>query len=268
MYSGYQTKRPQPNDKFMNTQWWLGFRAGANISEVSPTTSYSAFSPINYNASRTEKEYNTLGMDQLSGQAGIEITLYHKGFSFSLQPNYRRQRYSYSNLYQWNGANGNSLTIQYDQENLLDYIEFPLFIKYDLTRENIRPFIQFGGYCGTLVGANKHLKTSGIDNASGGAGPFDNEETTIGAKDTYIKSSVGIAGGIGVSYDFWNLRLVFDATYRYGMNNIANVKNRYSENELTGIGDALDDIEMRNVSINFALLFPLRFISKNYDSFN
>ncbi|UII19297.1 outer membrane beta-barrel protein [Fulvivirga ligni] len=275
MYYGYQTKKAQPGDKFLNSQWWLGFRAGANITEVTPTQSYSAFSPISYDLK--EKEYNTFGLDQISGQAGIEITFYHKGFSFSLQPNYRRQRFTYINEYEWKSSIidtlatnelPNQLNIQYTHENTLDYIELPIFIKYDLTRGNLRPFIQIGGYYGTLVGADRHLKTSGTDRASGAIGPFKNQETVIGAKDFYIKSSVGIAGGIGVSYDFWNVRLVFDATYRYGMANITSTKNRYSKNELVGIGDAMDDIEMSNISCNIGLLFPLRFISSKYDSFN
>lgn len=266
MYPAYSTPRPKKEDRFLNTQWWLGFRAGANLTEAIPTTRYSGFSPVNYQQALNEKTYSSYELP--GGHAGIEITFYHRGFSFSVQPNYRRQRFSYYNEFTWEDAENadNRLELKYDQDHQLDYIEIPFFIKYDLTRGSLRPFIQIGGYYATLAGANKAVEISGTDYASGNAGPFNTENLVIGAEDLFIKSSVGVAGGVGVSYDFWNMRLVFDATYRYGMNNITNVKNRYTENQLAGIGDALDDVEMRNISFSLGFLFPLRFINKQFDA--
>ncbi|MEL7003131.1 MAG: hypothetical protein AAFN93_10395 [Bacteroidota bacterium] len=84
----------------------------------------------------------------------------------------------------------------------------------------------------------------------------------------FISSSVGVAGGVGVSYDVLNVRIIFDATYRYGLNNVTNAENRFSENQLSGIGDALDDLEFRNISFNLGILFPLRFLTKGYSATN
>ncbi|ELR73765.1 hypothetical protein C900_01375 [Fulvivirga imtechensis AK7] len=268
IYPAYSSSKPKREDQFLQTQWWLGFRAGLNLTEVEPTKRYSGFSPINYEPKLNEKSYS--GFELPGGHAGLEITFYHKGFSFSVQPNYRRQRFSYSNTFEWRDSENqdNRLELKYEQDHQLDYIEIPLFIKYDILKGTARPFVQVGAYYATLVSANKAVEITGTDYASGNAGPFKTEKAIIGAKDLFIKSSVGIAGGLGVSYDFWNVRLVFDATYRYGLNNISNAKNRYSENQLTGIGDALDDLEMRNISFNLGFLFPLRFISKNYNATN
>jgi hypothetical protein len=258
----YNTKKPTLGDKFLKTQWWLGFKAGANLTEATPETSYSGLSPTNYDASLIEKKYD--GFDKLGGQAGLEITFYHQGFSISFQPNYRRQRFSYNNSYEWfslEDAN-NTLSLKYDQDHKLDYIELPLLIKYDILKSSkFRPFIQVGAYYATLASATKEIEISGTDFASGGAGPFENQKQIIGADQLFLKSSTGIIGGVGVSYDFWNVRLVFDASYRYGFNNITNAKNRFSENQLSGIGDALDDIKLRNLTFNIGLLFPMRFIS-------
>ncbi|HNP17658.1 MAG TPA: porin family protein [Fulvivirga sp.] len=258
----YNVRKPTANDKFLKTQWWLGFKAGANLTKAMPETRYSGLSPTNYSSNQLEKEY--AGFDKLGGQAGLEITFYHQGFSFSLQPYYRRQRVSYSNNYEWVSSENtaNTLTLKYDQDHLLDYIELPLLIKYDIMKSSkVRPFIQIGAYYGTLVNANKNIEISGTDFASGSAGPFENQSQIIGAKALFTKSSVGLIGGAGFSYDFWNVRLVIDASYRYGLNNITNVKNRYSENQLSGIGDALDDMKLRNLSFNIGCLFPMRFIS-------
>lgn len=264
----YTKKREKKDDKFLDTQWWLGFKGGVNLSEAEPGDRFSAFSPINFSEEENRKTYSSF--EGLAGQAGIEVTFYHKGFSFSLQPNYRRQRFSYSNDFLWEDANNpnSRLELRYEQDHEVDYIEIPLFIKYDFTKTAARPFIQVGAYYATLVGANKSLVVSGADFASGGVGPFENEEVIIGADDLFISSSVGVAGGVGVSYDVLNVRIIFDATYRYGLNNVTNAENRFSENQLSGIGDALDDLEFRNISFNLGILFPLRFLTKGYSATN
>lgn len=261
-------KRPSANERFLKTQWWLGFKAGGNATAVTPETKFSGFSPVNYNATENEKTYEDY--DGISGHAGLEITFYHHGWSFSFQPNYRRQQFTYDNDYNWEETNNpdNSLVLNYKQNHLLDYIELPLFIKYDLTQTKFRPFIQVGAYYATLVNAQKAVEISGTDFASGDAGPFETQELIIGVNDLFLKSSTGLAGGVGFSYDFWNVRLVFDATYRHGLNNIVNVKNRYAVNELASIGDAMDDIKLKNISVAIGCVFPLRFISEGYQSTN
>lgn len=264
-YMNKGSKRPNPGDKFLQTQWWLGFKAGTNISRASADASYSGYSPINYNPSEIQKSY--ADFENLTGQAGLEITFYHKGFSFSFQPNYRRQQFGYSNAYTWQDSEeeSNFISLNYDQAHKLDFIELPVFLKYDILKTTkLRPFVQVGFFYGTLVNAQKEVSISGEDRASGG--PFENEEFIIGADDLFIKSSIGVVGGVGLYYDFWNLRLVFDVSYRMGLNNLTNAENRFSENQLSGIGDAMDDIMMDNVTINFGCLFPLRFISSGINA--
>ena len=59
---------------------------------------------------------------------------------------------------------------------------------------------------------------------------------------------------------------MLDINYRYGLNNITDRANRFSDNRLAGAGDALDDLSIDNLSMNLGVLFPLRFISKNFSS--
>ncbi|TRX47315.1 PorT family protein [Fulvivirga sp. M361] len=263
----YNPRKPK-DDPFSKSQWWLGFRAGANLTEATPDERFSAFSPINYQEEENEKKYGSF--EKLGGHAGIEITYFHQRFSFSFQPNYRRQRFIYSNEFLWEDPNdaNNRVELKYEQDHQLDYIEFPLFIKYDLTQTRLRPFLQLGGYYAILTSANKSVEVSGADFASGGNGPFENEKLIIGAEDLFLKSSLGVSGGLGFTYDVYNSRIVFDITYRYGLNNITNAENRFSENQLSGIGDALDDIKLQNVAASLGILFPLRYITKNSKSFD
>ena len=255
-------------DKYLKTQWWLGLRLGGSLTSAVPDARYSGFSPINYASNKGEKTYDDFSA--FNGMAGVEITFYHHGFSFSLQPNYRRNKITYSNDYLWSETSNpdNSLELRYEQDHLLDYIEIPLFVKYDLMQGKVRPFVQVGAYYAVAVGANKSIDISGTDSASGNIGPFETQTTTIGAEDLFIKSSTGVAGGVGVSYDIWNVRLVFDAVYRYGLNNVTDVRNRFSSNKLASIGDALDDMTLRNISFSIGCAFPLRFISKSHQSVN
>lgn len=259
-------KRPTENERFLQTQWWLGFKAGASTTAADPDMSFNGFSPLNYEPQ--DKQYDDF--KSINGHAGLEITLYHKGFSFSFQPNYRRQSFQYANNFEWVDSSNpnNSLTLNYQQDHQLDYIEFPVFIKYDILKTPLRPFIQVGAYYATLVNAQKSVEISGTDYASGYIGPFQDQTLILGVDDQFIKSSVGVAGGVGVSYDLWNIRIILDGTYRYGLNNITNAKNRYSSNQLASIGDALDDIKLKNIAISLGCVFPLRFINRSYQSTN
>jgi len=253
-------------ERFLQTQWWLGFMVGTNLTQADPVNRYSVFSPTNYAPGMLDKEYQSFNKPGV--QAGVEIAFYHRGFTIALQPNYRRQRFTYSNELAWEDPADPALRLElmYEQDHKLDYIDFPLLVRYDFTRTQVRPYIQAGAYYGILVNATKQVEVSGTDFASGGEMPFEGESIIVGAKDLFISSSVGLVGGVGVSYDVWNIRMVFEANYRYGLNNITDTENRYTNNQLAGIGDAMDDIKLRNISFSFGVLFPLRFISSGLNS--
>lgn len=265
--SGYPARKPDKKNTFLDTQWWLGLKTGINLSEAVPEMRYAVFSPINYEDQQLEKTYGQYSKTGM--QAGIEVTFYHKGFSFSLQPNYRRQRFSYENEYAWSNPaiEEQSLTLFYAQTVSLDYIEIPFSLKYDILKTTKwRPFIQAGAYYGLLAGAEKSIDITGKDQASGGINEFEGESLQVGAKALFLKSSAGVLGGVGVNYDLWKIRVALDIVYRHGLHNISNAKNRYSNNSLSGLGDTMDDITLNNLSFNIGFLFPLRFISKDFNA--
>lgn len=72
--------------------------------------------------------------------------------------------------------------------------------------------------------------------------------------------------GAGLHYNLGNVRLVFDASYRIGMSNVTDTKNRFSNDRLSGIGDALDDMKTDNIVLSIGCLFPMRFLSTSFKS--
>ena len=69
-----------------------------------------------------------------------------------------------------------------------------------------------------------------------------------------------------MNYNLGNIRINLDIMYRYGMSNITSTENRYSNDRLAGVGDAMDDLTMDNISISLGALFPLRFLSSGFKS--
>src|SRR5690606_24526501 len=265
--TGYAARKPSKASSFLDTQWWLGLKTGINLTDAVSETPYAVFSPINYSAEGLEKQYNSY--NKVGMQAGIEVTFYHKGFSFSLQPNYRRLRFEYLNDYSWVNTEiaDQELTLNYTQEVSLDYIDIPFYLKYDVLRYvKVRPFLEIGAYYGMLAGAEKSVVVKGQDKASGGTNEFDGESMNVGADELFIKSSAGVLGGVGINYDLWKIRVSLDVVYRYGLHNVSDAKNRFANNSLSGIGDTMDDLSLNNISVNMGFLFPLRFISKNFNA--
>ncbi len=269
--SSAQTKRkqgglaakPSQQNKFLEKQWWLGFKAGTNLSEASPIKRYAVMTPTNYAVALTDKSYDSFS--KTGSQATLEATFYFKGFSFSVQPTYRHSRFSYSNQFQWDNPENPAerLVLEYDQEQKIDYADFPLIVKYDILRSKLRPYVQAGIFYSLLINANKSVQVTGTDYASGGTNQFTNEPIIVGAKDLF-DNYWGLMAGAGVDYNFGNVRVVLDASYWKGMSNITNVDNRFGNDRLAGIGDAQDDLDLNNIVISAGVLFPMRFLSNSF----
>ncbi len=262
--SGFATK-PSQQSKFLEKQWWLGLKAGINLSDASPIKRYAIMTPTNYPATQTNKVYDTF--NKTGSQATLEATFYFKGFSFSVQPTYRHSGFTYSNQYQWNNPDNISekLILQYNQEQKIDYADLPLLVKYDILKGKVRPYVQVGIFYSMLINANKSLQISGTDYASGGTNQYNNEPIIVGAKDLF-ENYWGLMAGLGVNYNLGNVRLVLDASYWKGMSNITNVNNRYSNDMLAGVGDAQDDLDLNNIVISAGVLFPMRFLSNSFNT--
>jgi len=256
------------SDPFLKTQWWLGFRAGINIAKGVPEQSYTSFSPINYSPLRNTKSYD--GFSKPGIQASLEFAFYTRGFTLSLQPGFATMYYRYSSSYNWSDPQNpdNTLDQTFYVEDKIQVFDLPLLVKYDFLEGNIHPFVQIGGYYNLLISAGKDLNVEGYDRASGSEVVFNADPVSIGTTDLYNKSTGGLVGGIGVVYDAGNIRILFDANYRYGLSNISNPGKRFSNTQLASIGDVQDDLKLQSIWFSLSIQFPLKFITKNYESVN
>ena len=264
--AAFKKKAKEAQNSFLDKQWWIGLKIGPNLTQATPDTRYSILTPTNYAAVLNDKSYD--GFRQLGSQATLEITFNYKGIGFSFQPTYRLSRFTYTNQFTWDNSENpaESLELNYAHEHQVDYADLPLIVKYDFTSNTLRPYIQAGIFYSVLVNANKVVEITGTDFASGGTNEFSSEPLIVGAKDLFYKGYWGIIAGTGLHYNLGNVRLVLDMSYRIGMSNITNTENRFSNDRLSGIGDALDDMKTDNLVLSIGCLFPMRFLSTSFKS--
>ena len=259
------TKTKAGANQFLEQQWWLGFKAGVNLAQADPMKRYTILTPTNYPSSLTDKKYDAF--KEIGIQTTVEISYYYKGFYFSTQPSYISSTFTYSNQLKWtNALNANeTLTQTYKQSQKVEYADFPFIIKYDITGSKLRPFVQVGVFYSLLLNAVKTVNVSGVDQASGGTNVLTSEPLIVGSKDLF-SNYWGLMGGVGASYQLGNVKLVLDASYRQSMSNIANPQNRFSNDRLSGIGDAQDDLKLKNIVVSAGVLFPMRYLSNSFKS--
>ncbi|NBP70808.1 MAG: PorT family protein [Cytophagia bacterium] len=257
------TAAAKKSNPFLQKQFWLGFKAGTNLTQAKVQETYTVIVPPP-NAIVDDKAYEKFNL--MGSQVALEVTFYTRGFSISVQPTYFHSRFEYANRYEWlDGENPtNRLTLNYQQEQQADYAEIPLLVKYDIAGSVLRPYVQAGVYYAMLVNANKSVTVNGVDYASGGLNEFENDPILVGAKDLFAKNYWGVTAGAGVNYNLGNVRLTLEGNYRIGMSLANSTENRYKNDRLAGVGDALDDIKLNNIVISFGCLFPMRYLASGF----
>jgi hypothetical protein len=256
--------RPNRQDVFLEKQWWLGFSAGPNTSQVMVTKAYSVVSPTNYTLDEIAKDYKPFY--HLGSQVTFAITFAYRGLSASVAPSYQTNRFTYSNEYEGHDSevSANRLQLEYDNDQKVSYLQLPLILRYEYGLGKFTPYLQLGCYTSFLLDGTKSVIISGTDYASGGVNQFQNEPIIVGAKDLFAKNHWGLIGGAGVYYKLGNVRLNAEASYNRGMTNISSTKNRYSSDRLTGVGDSFDDMTLTTISLSIGCLFPLRFLGSGF----
>jgi len=258
-------KQNKEDEIFLNKQFWLGVKGGINLAKPSVQKSYEIISPTNYVPST--KKYESF--KQVGSQYALEVSFYFKGVSISVQPTYQASKFLYSNTYNWVTTTEDAtyrLDLSYEQDQKLEHLLLPVLVKYEFTGNKLRPYFQAGLYQAILLNATKTVSITGVDQGSGGINEIKNEPIIVGAKDLFAKYYWGLIGGAGVNYNLGNVRLNLDIQYRYGMSNITSVENRYSNEQLSGVGDAMDDLHMDNLAIAVGCLFPMRFLQSGFKS--
>ncbi|MEQ6167112.1 MULTISPECIES: outer membrane beta-barrel protein [unclassified Ekhidna] len=259
-------KKPDKNplESFLDTQFWLGIKMGMNYTQAFPETRNTGFSPIDYNADSLQKSYDDFALP--GAHVGLEMNFYHKGFSASFQPAYKRSRFKYNSVLEWQGeTSGNRFETRYDVEQRVDVLELPLMIKYDVIRSGkIRPFVMVGGFHSRILSAQKEVDITQIDYSSGNPLTSDGGSTSLGVKDAF-KPFSGLSGGVGVNLDYWNIRTVFEVNYKHSLTSAT--QPNVQQNELSSLGETNDEIFLRDINVSLSLVFPFRFIDQQFKAY-
>ncbi len=268
---GVRNKRKMPVAKTGNTetsQWWLAVKGGTNFTAVMPTDDYSVFSYVSQpSGNDNQKQYKNFTKPGL--QFGFIISFeFYRSLSANFAPSYMYMGYEYDNNYRWYSQENASknVSLNYNFETKLQYIDLPVYFKYELLKGKLKPYIQVGGFYDYLVDAIQNTKISNIDQASGAESEVNITGLSAGLNDHFIQSNLGIIGGAGLTYNLGNARFGLEVNYRYGLNNIVNVQNRFDDSQqVTGAFDVQDDLSLRNLEISLVCFIPLKFItSKDY----
>src|ERR1700741_3114059 len=70
--SPFNSTARDENSKFLDKQWWLGFKAGVNLTQARPDARYTVLTPTNYSATASEKKYDNF--TRLGSHATLEVT--------------------------------------------------------------------------------------------------------------------------------------------------------------------------------------------------
>ncbi|GIV36009.1 MAG: hypothetical protein KatS3mg032_0388 [Cyclobacteriaceae bacterium] len=252
------------NTQFLEKQWWLGLKAGVSFSGTVVQQPYSGLSPVNYTA--PQKNYDNFA--QPGFVVLMEAAFSYRRFTVAFQPGYRNARFDYQTFYLWTDYQNpdNRLELQYGQQQRVEYADFPLLVRFDATTTRLRPYIQAGVYYAHLIQAAKTIQVTGTDYASGGINVFAQPPVKVGATELFATTHYGLIAGAGASLHSGNVRFSFDIQYRKGMSLANSTSNRYANTRLNSFGDVMDDIHINSVLFSLGTIFPLKFLSKSFQS--
>jgi len=254
-----------PFKDFLKTQWFIGIQGGTNITQALPTQEFMGITNVNLEeATKTYTNFSLAGTN-----AGLNLTFYYKGLSIGTTPGWRQMRFEYNLAENWvDNTGATAMTMDYHTDHRLDYFELPLFVRYDILKQPLKPYVMAGVFQGYRVNAVKSMQVTYTDLAFSPPQVSIYPPTSANVDPSFQRSYTGLLAGIGIGYDLdSNVRASLEVNYRESLGNVIDPSHRFSETTFSGFGDIFDDMRLRNLSINVSLLFPLRYISSDFKSF-
>lgn len=254
---------------FGDTQWYIGLQLGTNYTHAQSLATYTEFSRL----SPSHKNFLTKQYHSRFKNRGQQIGLKaafspYKSVNISISGLYFTYQYGYQNQFDWQDTENsqNSLALTYDHVHDVTYLEFPVVTRYHIMpTKKIKPYLLGGIYYGLLLSAHKQVMESGIDKASGGTVSYREPSYTTFITPLYISSHLGYLYGGGFAYRAGTLTLALDILHKKSFNQIIDTKNRYTQTrQLIGFGNVQDDLKLSNLECSLSLLFPLKFLTKDF----
>ena len=254
-FSSYAQFRLQGASDIGKLNWWLGIKTGLSLSQVNVLERYSVQS--NTTTDNDDKIYS--GRFKNLGQTTGLIF----GYAFSsnllltFQPAYSNYKYTYKTSRTWLDYNGNIYALNTFQNCRIGYVEFPLLLLFRLPVGRFEPYINFGGFYGKFTGGRKSIKYNESITEAGLTQSEDQTET-LELNKYMMRSQMGLMAGLGISYTIQYFRLGLEVSYKSGIYNITNVKERYSDtHSISKYFEVPDDVKLNALDITVNMFVPV-----------
>jgi hypothetical protein len=226
-----------------------GFKFGVNTSQVNVLKNYYVWAP-------------SKGKGTYKSSIGIQLGLvfekeYKKKFILNPEVFYTSNAFKYNNSFLSTQDDPTKTTT--DKEELTHAqkrIQLNALVQYKLRDESkLHPYVMLGPSISYLM-------------ASTISGDVSVGQITLPSTNTikhYKTINYAVIAGAGLKYKIGGIYVTADIRYQYGLMNIVNGKNRYSnttENiELMNAGYVVNDYSLNQTMVNIGLIVP-RFVPK------
>lgn len=263
------------DNPFLGSQWYLGPRAGANMSNVAPINRFSVLTPNNtFDTDLYNKSYGS--ESAVGSQYGVQLLFqFSQRFMVVTMPTFVNQRFTYSNEIRWEDSNVSELetVLNYRHQHRFNFIELPLLLRFEIKQKqadlwnrywrkpknrSVTPYIQAGPFLDFSVGASKIVS---ITQAEQGI-QIPVAEYTIDVGNQLSAISGGLMFGGGAKIKISSFYINAEANYKLGLNNVVNPGRRYANPLMVnGVYDVFDDMRMSTLEINLGVLIPLKYLT-------
>ncbi|MGJ8661435.1 MAG: outer membrane beta-barrel protein, partial [Bacteroidota bacterium] len=239
---------------------YFGLTGGINFSIPKITDNYSVLSsPGSSIDGGFDKKYENLFSNrgaQFSARYSYYLT---NSLSIVTGFGYQSYGFKYFTDYAWTDTIGNQVfSREMHHLQKISYLTVPIIAKWDITKGQLKPFVQGGLY---LEFRHQAKKVIYYDNT------IDGEETEnqlssspmVSIKDYTRKFNMGLTGGVGVDYHTKYVTFGLESNFSYGFYKIMNDENRYSD--LNGFAlqylDVLDQMRLINLNVQLSVSIPI-----------
>ena len=246
----------QPDDPAEFTLLLSGFRTvpflsvgtflGGNLSSASLLEQYGP-----YNPNQDEGQF-TITPPEFQIGAAINILLSRR-LELNLESIYTINSFSFSNR-QYGFAD------IYKKETH-EKLEFPVSLSFDLSVNRWRPYLRIGGSYGMLMSAYNDYKRSYSN--TGDALYSSVESLEVDISEQRNSDFINAILGVGIKYKIPRGHLYFDLRYFYGLSDLVNPEDRWSQDSVFSFYTADNDFHLDYLTFSIGYRYSFYTTKRN-----
>jgi hypothetical protein len=235
---------------------YLSVVGGMNFSLPKVTDRYSVLSS---NEDNFDKEYDKFG--KVRGvEFGLRINHYFSNsIALVVGVGYQSLGFNYFTNYSWiDTLQNQEFSREMYHQQRISYFNVPIMAKWDLTKGQLKPFIQGGVY---MDFRHQGKKVIYYDNTIDGEveEKKNSSSPTVPITDYTRKFNIGLIGGVGLNYHTKYFTFGLESNFRFGFNKVMNDENRYAD--INGFAlqylDVLDQLKLSALNVQLSVSVPL-----------